>query len=131
MNIDSAPLKTNISNDESFINNQLLNGFKRANKDYNKTFQDYLEELRKACDNDLYIKRTNNIKYPIKKWSNIQAYIIWFNRLSSLVTTEIVKNLKKNKRTELINYFINVAYDCFELGNYNSSMAIIGICTFD
>ena len=52
---------------------------------------------------------------------------VWFNRLSSFVTTEVVKNFNKKKRIEVINYFILVAFDCFELGNFNSAMAIIGI----
>jgi hypothetical protein len=123
MNIDSAPLKADIdtSDQRSSIANSSNN-----NNNYNKTFRDYLEELRQACDNDIFIKRTSNIKYKSKKWANIQAYIIWFNRLSSFVTTEIVKNLNKKKRVDVINYFINVAFDCFEIGNFNSAMAIIG-----
>ena len=51
---------------------------------------------------------------------------VWFNRLSSFVSTEIVKNLDKKRRTQVINYFISVAFDCFDIGNYNSAMAITG-----
>lgn len=43
---------------------------------YNKPFGEYLEELREACHQDIFIKRTANIKYQPKKWSNIQAYIV-------------------------------------------------------
>ena len=57
----------------------------------------------------------------------LQAYILWFNRLSNLICTEIVKNLKRELRVLVLNYFINVANHCFEIGNYNSTMAIIGL----
>jgi hypothetical protein len=63
----------------------------------------------------------------LKSESNIQAYVLWNNRLSSLVSTEIVKNNKRENRVALINFFIETATACFELGNYNSTMSIIGL----
>jgi hypothetical protein len=90
-----------------------------------KHFTDYLNELKKACETDLYIKKTNVNRSKIRKSSNIQAYINWFNRLSSLCVTEIVKNLEKEKRIEVIEYFIDVAFECFQNSNYNSALALI------
>ncbi|XP_069782827.1 ras-GEF domain-containing family member 1B-A isoform X2 [Narcine bancroftii] len=66
-----------------------------------------------ACFNDL------------KKTSNLKAYVEWFNRLSYLVATEICMPVKKKHRARMIEYFIDVARECFNIGNFNSLMAII------
>lgn len=55
-----------------------------------------------------------------------ETYVQWFNRLTFFVTTEIVKHTQKRLRIRLINYFIDAAYECFRLHNFNSMMAIIG-----
>uniref|UniRef100_A0A8C6SRP4 RasGEF domain family, member 1Bb n=1 Tax=Neogobius melanostomus TaxID=47308 RepID=A0A8C6SRP4_9GOBI len=47
------------------------------------------------------------------KTNNLEAYVNWFNRLSYLVATEICM------------FFIDVAQECFNIGNFNSLMAII------
>ena len=115
MNIDSAPLKSNVDNTEqakailtTLTNSHLgqstttaenkkkqqhqeelsktpLTDANRRNvsilaahHNYNKSFREYLDELKQACASDIYIKRTSNIKYMAKKWSNIQAYIVSF-----------------------------------------------------
>jgi hypothetical protein len=91
-----------------------------------KDFNTYLEELKEVCEHDIYLKRTANIEYSRKTSSNIQAYILWFNRLSLFVRTEIVKNLKVSRRAKVVSYFIDVAYSCSEYGNFNSTMAIVG-----
>ncbi|XP_033861646.1 ras-GEF domain-containing family member 1B isoform X4 [Acipenser ruthenus] len=60
-----------------------------------------------------------------KKTSNLEAYVAWFNRLSYLVATEICMPVKKKHRARVIEYFIDVARECFNIGNFNSLMAII------
>eukprot|EP00062_Callorhinchus_milii_P001489 gi/632936670/ref/XP_007895686.1/ PREDICTED: ras-GEF domain-containing family member 1A isoform X2 [Callorhinchus milii] len=61
----------------------------------------------------------------IKKTYNLEAYDNWFNRLSSLVATEICRVGKKKQRTRVVEFFIDVARECFNIGNFNSLMAII------
>ncbi|KAJ6667880.1 hypothetical protein lerEdw1_016201 [Lerista edwardsae] len=68
-----------------------------------------------------------------KKTSNLEAYVKWFNRLCYLVATEIcmVSKIcatipaKKKQRAQVIEFFIDVARECFNIGNFNSLMAII------
>jgi len=59
----------------------------------------------------------------------LEAYINWSNRLSSFVTTEIIKHLKRHIRVKLLNYFIDAALECFNTGNFNSMMGILGKIT--
>ncbi|GCC34904.1 hypothetical protein chiPu_0013381 [Chiloscyllium punctatum] len=61
----------------------------------------------------------------IKKTCNLEACDNWFNRLSSLVATEICRIGKKKQRTRMLEFFIDVARECFNIGNFNSLMAII------
>ncbi|XP_015256799.1 PREDICTED: ras-GEF domain-containing family member 1C isoform X2 [Cyprinodon variegatus] len=60
-----------------------------------------------------------------KKTSNLEAYVRWFNRLCYLVATEICMPAKKKQRATIIEFFIDVARECFNIGNFNSLMAII------
>ncbi|PIO31343.1 hypothetical protein AB205_0013290, partial [Aquarana catesbeiana] len=60
-----------------------------------------------------------------KKARNLEAYVEWFNRLSYLVATEICMPVKKKHRARIIEFFIDVARECFNIGNFNSLMAII------
>ncbi|XP_060890214.1 ras-GEF domain-containing family member 1B-A-like [Labrus mixtus] len=60
-----------------------------------------------------------------KKANNLEAYVEWFNRLSYLVATEICMPVKKKHRARVIEFFIDVARECFNIGNFNSLMAII------
>ncbi|CAB1322456.1 unnamed protein product [Coregonus sp. 'balchen'] len=60
-----------------------------------------------------------------KKASNLEAYVEWFNRLSFMVATEICMPVKKKQRVRVIEFFIDVARECFNIGNFNSLMAII------
>ncbi|XP_045146199.1 ras-GEF domain-containing family member 1A isoform X2 [Echinops telfairi] len=53
---------------------------------------------------------------------SLEAYDNWFNCLSMLVATEVVK---KKQRTRMVEFFIEVARECFNIGNFNSMMAII------
>ncbi|KAL4623279.1 ras-GEF domain-containing family member 1B isoform X2 [Arapaima gigas] len=60
-----------------------------------------------------------------KKACNLEAYVDWFNRLSYLVATEICMPVKKKQRARVIEFFSDVARECFNIGNFNSLMAII------
>uniref|UniRef100_A0A671VL04 RasGEF domain family member 1C n=1 Tax=Sparus aurata TaxID=8175 RepID=A0A671VL04_SPAAU len=60
-----------------------------------------------------------------KKTTNLEAYVRWFNRLCYLVATEICMPAKKKQRATVIEFFIDVARECFNIGNFNSLMAII------
>lgn len=84
----------------------------------------------------------------MKKTRNLESYIQWFNRLSYFVATQvcsvrlmfltistvstharlvflITQNVKKKQRVKVIEYWIEVARECFNIGNFNSLMAII------
>lgn len=60
-----------------------------------------------------------------RKTTNLEAYVAWFNRLSYLVATEICMPVKKKHRAKALEFFIDVARECFNIGNFNSLMAII------
>ena len=62
----------------------------------------------------------------MKKTSNIEAYVEWFNRLSYLVATEICVSDKKRNRAKLVEFFLDTATECRKLNNFNSFMAISG-----
>uniref|UniRef100_A0A914Y5Z4 Ras-GEF domain-containing protein n=1 Tax=Panagrolaimus superbus TaxID=310955 RepID=A0A914Y5Z4_9BILA len=59
------------------------------------------------------------------KITNIQHYIQWFNQLTNLVATEILRHSRKRYRVKTIEYFIEVAKECINVGNFNSLMAIV------
>ncbi|CAL1528441.1 unnamed protein product [Lymnaea stagnalis] len=61
----------------------------------------------------------------IKTTHNLESYVQWFNRLSYLVASEITSHIKKKNRVKMIEYFIDVAKECINIGNFNSLMAII------
>uniref|UniRef100_A0AAQ5ZIN1 Ras-GEF domain-containing protein n=1 Tax=Amphiprion ocellaris TaxID=80972 RepID=A0AAQ5ZIN1_AMPOC len=67
----------------------------------------------------------NHKVHHSRKTSNLEAYVNWFNRLSYLVATEICMPVKKKHRARIIEFFIDVAQECFNIGNFNSLMAII------
>ncbi|CAF0836579.1 unnamed protein product [Didymodactylos carnosus] len=70
---------------------------------------------------------TNEKQAEVDKWSfSLESYISWSNRLGLFVTTEIIKHLKRHIRVKLINYFIDAALECFNTGNFNSMMGILG-----
>jgi hypothetical protein len=56
----------------------------------------------------------------------LEAYIQWFNRITFFITTEIVKHTQRRSRIRLINYFIDAAYECLRLQNFNSMIGILG-----
>uniref|UniRef100_A0A8D8YIE2 Ras-GEF domain-containing family member 1B-A n=1 Tax=Cacopsylla melanoneura TaxID=428564 RepID=A0A8D8YIE2_9HEMI len=45
--------------------------------------------------------------------------------MSYLVATEVVKNVKKKQRVKVVEFWIEAARECFNIGNFNSLMAII------
>ncbi|CAL1616513.1 unnamed protein product [Knipowitschia caucasica] len=55
----------------------------------------------------------------------LQAYVQWFNRLSLLVATEICLLQKRKQRVQVLDFFIDVAQECLNIGNFNSLMAVI------
>ena len=70
---------------------------------------------------------SDRAKASTQAWTYcLEAYVNWSNRLSSFVTTEIIKHLKRHIRVKLLNYFIDAALECFNTGNFNSMMGILG-----
>ncbi|XP_058155195.1 ras-GEF domain-containing family member 1A isoform X3 [Dasypus novemcinctus] len=61
----------------------------------------------------------------LSKTYGLEAYDNWFNCLSMLVATEVCRVVKKKHRTRMVEFFIDVARECFNIGNFNSMMAII------
>ncbi|MEE6488713.1 hypothetical protein FKM82_015332 [Ascaphus truei] len=61
----------------------------------------------------------------VTKTFNLEAYDNWFNCLSMQVAAEICRVVKKKQRTRVMEFFIDVARECFNIGNFNSMMAII------
>ncbi|KAH8266243.1 hypothetical protein KR038_000246 [Drosophila bunnanda] len=55
----------------------------------------------------------------------IDSYVQWFNQLSSLTATEILKLGKKSQRAQMIDFWVETALECFNTGNFNSLMAIL------
>ncbi|RMZ93018.1 ras-GEF domain-containing family member 1C-like isoform X1 [Brachionus plicatilis] len=90
-----------------------------------KNFRVYLNELKQACQTDILIEKTKYTDSSFKRTSNLLAYISWFNRVSWLVCTEIVKISDLEKRVKIVDFFIDTALYCYRVRNYNSLMAII------
>ncbi|XP_066197880.1 ras-GEF domain-containing family member 1C [Saccopteryx leptura] len=65
------------------------------------------------------------------KPKNLEAYVKWFNRLCYLVATEICMPSKKKRRAQVIEFFVDVARECFNIGNFNSLMAIVSEAATD
>ncbi|GMT25008.1 hypothetical protein PFISCL1PPCAC_16305 [Pristionchus fissidentatus] len=56
---------------------------------------------------------------------SVNSCIHWFNRLSSLVATEILRHSRKRLRASIIDSWIETAKECFDRGNFNSTCAIV------
>ncbi|CAG5134047.1 unnamed protein product, partial [Candidula unifasciata] len=52
----------------------------------------------------------------MKTTHNLESYVQWFNRLSYLVASEITSHLKKKNRVKVVEYFIDVAKECINIG---------------
>ncbi|XP_050312453.1 ras-GEF domain-containing family member 1B-like isoform X2 [Anthonomus grandis grandis] len=61
----------------------------------------------------------------LKKTRNLEQYVQWFNRLSYFVATQVCKYQKKKQRVKMVEYWIETGRECFNIGNFNSLMAII------
>ncbi|KRT78642.1 hypothetical protein AMK59_7424 [Oryctes borbonicus] len=61
----------------------------------------------------------------MKKTHNLEQYVQWFNRLSYFVATQVCRYPKKKQRVKVVEYWIEVGRECFNIGNFNSLMAII------
>ena len=61
----------------------------------------------------------------LKKTRNLEHYVQWFNRLSYFVASQVCTHVKKKRRVKVIEFWIEVARECFNIGNFNSLMAII------
>ncbi|CAF1150413.1 unnamed protein product [Adineta ricciae] len=70
--------------------------------------------------------KSSQVAHDIKLTFNFETYIQWFNRLTFFVATEIVKHTQRRLRIQLITYFIDAAYHCLLLNNFNSMFAILG-----
>ena len=60
-----------------------------------------------------------------KKTCNLESYIAWFNRLSFLIASSVCAHKKKKHRARTIEFWIEVARECVNIGNFNSMMGII------
>lgn len=56
---------------------------------------------------------------------SVHSCIHWFNRLSSLVATEILRHSRKRLRASIIDHWVGTAKECFDRGNFNSTCAIV------
>uniref|UniRef100_A0A2P2IGN9 Ras-GEF domain-containing family member 1B-like n=1 Tax=Hirondellea gigas TaxID=1518452 RepID=A0A2P2IGN9_9CRUS len=61
----------------------------------------------------------------LKKTNNLEVYVQWFNKLSYMVATQAVSHVKKKQRVRVIEWWIEVARESFNIGNFNSLMGII------
>ncbi|EDW18806.1 ras-GEF domain-containing family member 1B [Drosophila mojavensis] len=97
--------------------------------------KDYQQQQAKAAGTGMGIGNTitasndatagSSSLNDMKKTRNLESYVQWFNRLSYLTASEIVKYPKKKQRVRIIEYWIETARECFNIGNFNSLMAII------
>ncbi|CAL8114312.1 unnamed protein product [Orchesella dallaii] len=60
-----------------------------------------------------------------RKTRNLESYVKWFNRLCYIISSDVCKATKKKLRVRYIEYWVEVAKECFNIGNFNSLMAII------
>ncbi|VDK59859.1 unnamed protein product [Gongylonema pulchrum] len=67
----------------------------------------------------------SNLKECGGRMSNINHYIDWFNRLTYLTASEVLRCSKRQSRVRTIEYFIEVARECINYANFNSFMAIV------
>ncbi|KHJ91314.1 RasGEF domain protein [Oesophagostomum dentatum] len=84
-----------------------------------------VDEILVALANNDLAELGRNKNGPM---GSISFYIDWFNRLSSFAATEVLRQLRKKHRVEVspvIEYLIDVAKECCEIGNFNSLMAIV------
>ncbi|XP_072279278.1 ras-GEF domain-containing family member 1A [Pyxicephalus adspersus] len=88
----------------------------------------YPEDLMQIITHmDSLDKDNHKVCSYITVFSNaaFHAFPIHPGCVSMLVATEICRVVKKKQRTRVMEFFIEVARECFNIGNFNSMMAII------
>uniref|UniRef100_A0A182RPF5 Ras-GEF domain-containing protein n=1 Tax=Anopheles funestus TaxID=62324 RepID=A0A182RPF5_ANOFN len=61
--------------------------------------------------------------------NNLLAYVQWYNRLTYVVATDILRSPRKRHRARAVEFWIETGRECFNRGNFNSLMAIIATLT--
>ncbi|CAI4223806.1 unnamed protein product [Auanema sp. JU1783] len=74
-----------------------------------------------TCD----ISQLGRNKSSSNTLNTISFYVEWFNRLSSFSATEVLRQSKRKNRVQMLEFLIDVARECCEMGNFNSLMAIV------
>ncbi|XP_017093228.2 ras-GEF domain-containing family member 1B [Drosophila bipectinata] len=87
--------------------------------------QAFAKEYQQQAKEGVKARNCGGSINDLKKTRNLESYVQWFNRLSYLTASEIVKYPKKKQRVRIIEYWIETARECFNIGNFNSLMAII------
>ncbi|KAL3284621.1 hypothetical protein HHI36_018775 [Cryptolaemus montrouzieri] len=81
------------------------------------------EEFVQAFANENLLLETSF--KDMKKTRNLEQYVQWFNRLSYFVATQVCRYPKKKQRVRMVEFWIETGRECFNIGNFNSLMAII------
>ena len=80
----------------------------------------------KSSDADSYNSDTSEARLRAgEKTTNLEAYISWFNRLSFLIASSVCRHRRKKYGAQTIEFWIEVARECVNIGNFNSMMGII------
>jgi len=59
----------------------------------------------------------------------VRHYVQWFNQLSQLAASEMLRHQHKRHRAKCADFLLEVASECLALGNFNSLAAIVaGLC---
>ena len=61
-------------------------------------------------------------QFPFQSSSFHTHYFIYYNKFF----LSVFKGPKKKLRAKIIEYYVEVATECYDKGNFNSAMAIIG-----
>ncbi|KAK0399452.1 hypothetical protein QR680_003057 [Steinernema hermaphroditum] len=64
-------------------------------------------------------------KLNCEQTGNIGHYVDWFNQVTDMIAGEILRHSRKRCRVKTIEYLIDVAKECINVGNFNSLMAIV------
>ena len=59
---------------------------------------------------------------------NIRKYIEWFNRVSNLISTQILTNGSAEGRVKLLGTAIDIATESASFNNFNAAMEILSSC---
>lgn len=49
---------------------------------------------------------------------NVCHYVEWFNQLTALVATEVLRHSRKRHRVKCIEFFVECARECCNIGNF-------------